>query len=103
MRDKHAPIEVAVDQVFAPLDVTDATKRESGRWKFAEVELDLSQKPGTSSDVTVGLGIGDTLWDGQPFPWMTMGPMKIDLSRRDVAQITITLPVKLTAKATNGG
>lgn len=46
-------------------------------------------------DSTVTVGVPELLLDGEPFPWATIGPYRLEYGSDDVATLTISLPVKV--------
>jgi hypothetical protein len=55
--------------------------------------------PPDSPDATIGVGIPEMTFDGEPFPYMTMGPWRVEFNQDEVTTLTVTIPIVLVAKA----
>lgn len=96
-RALDAPVAIETEDSFAERGVDETHgfaardagwPRRKGRSILAELALN------TEFPYNAGLSINETRWDGKPFPWLTTGPLKIELARRDVAKVTLVIPVR---------
>lgn len=62
--------------------------------RMAKVALILDEPEMRMASI---LSVNDMLFDGRQFPWFTMGPAQLAFESRDVAKLTLTLPIKLVA------
>lgn len=49
-----------------------------------------------------GLGYPEVLLDGQPIPWPTIGPVRLEVGDDQIPSLTVTIPVNLSPEASDG-
>jgi hypothetical protein len=51
--------------------------------------------PTDREDLLLSIGSGDWLWDGEPFPWATMGDFILTFGDEVPTTVQVTIPVRM--------